>query len=416
MHKKHHKIIICVNCKSDLLSFSTIEGSNDKIVNGLITCSKCQTVYPIINGLICLLPAEMRPESIRKKEQRLLEFSSIKFQKEEEMEKKEQEGALNLRGLTVCVFAGASPGKHQEYVEIANKIGSTLGASGANLIYGAGADGIMGAIAKAALAAGGHVTGVLPKCFQKRNDILRDVPNLIIEDNMHHRKHIMYKHADVFLALPGGLGTLDEVIEVLTWLELGLHDKPLILFDINNYWTPFLNLLQHIDTQQLIRSNSAQLIKVVDNDLELTQLFRGFLNRNKKLEKPSVLDAAEKLSVSPFKKAFLLQHLAAEVGFTWPNINSAINKVKEELNELTQEVSQSEKINLRMKEEYSDLLFALINLARYLNVDIDLAVESANQKFIRRFGKLEEQIEKQAGAQLPLERMLAIWNKTKDTL
>lgn len=325
------------------------------------------------------------------------------------------EAAMTLKGLTVCVFAGASPGKHMEYVAVAEKVGSLLGSAGVNLVYGAGASGVMGAIAKAALAADGHVTGVLPTCFQERDDILRDVSSLVIEDTMHHRKHIMYKHADIFLALPGGLGTLDEVMEVLTWLELGFHHKPIILFDIKGFWAPLLSLLRHIDEQKLVRTDSARLIKVVNDEHELWKLLKQSFNANRKIDQTSIRDRAERLSTSPFKKAFLLQHFAAQAGFTWPTIDSAVDKIKEELDELIQEIKEPSHTDSRM-EEYGDLLFALINLSRYLNVDIDVAVETANQKFERRFSKVEAQIVKSKAASLTLEEMLKIWNKAKDNL
>ena len=143
----------------------------------------------------------------------------------------------------VCVFAGSSPGTLEAYRDCAAALGRELAAQGIALVYGGGGVGLMGVLADAALARGGRVTGVIPSSMVDRELAHRGVTDLRIVGSMHERKALMASLADAFLILPGGMGTLDELCEILTWAQLGLHAKPVGLVNVRGYWTGFLRFL-----------------------------------------------------------------------------------------------------------------------------------------------------------------------------
>jgi uncharacterized protein (TIGR00730 family) len=145
----------------------------------------------------------------------------------------------------LCVYCGSSAGIDASYRGAAARLGTLLAESGVELVYGGGRVGLMGVLADAALAAGGRVTGIIPRHLHDREAAHPGLSHMIVVASMHERKQRMFEFADAFAVLPGGLGTLDETIEMLTWRQLGLHEKPVIIADIAGYWAPLLALFEH---------------------------------------------------------------------------------------------------------------------------------------------------------------------------
>jgi len=153
----------------------------------------------------------------------------------------------------VCVYCGSGPGTDPAFVQAAREFGEILGRERIRLIYGGGAIGIMGAIAHAVLDHGGEVTGIIPEFLMSRERALRGTHDLVITRDMHERKRKMFEMADAFVALPGGVGTLEEVVEQITWVQLGRHRKPILLANIKGFWDPLCALLDHMKTLEFIR-------------------------------------------------------------------------------------------------------------------------------------------------------------------
>jgi uncharacterized protein (TIGR00730 family) len=149
----------------------------------------------------------------------------------------------NIRPFTVAVFCGSSPGSNPVYLEAAKLVGRRIAERGFGVVYGGGHVGLMGAVADAAMAAGGAVTGVIPHSLQQREDSSGELTELIVVDTMHERKLLMAERSDAFLALPGGPGTLEEITEQWTWAQLGIHEKPVGLLNVNGYYEPFIALV-----------------------------------------------------------------------------------------------------------------------------------------------------------------------------
>jgi hypothetical protein len=145
---------------------------------------------------------------------------------------------------TVAVFCGARPGRDPAFATAARALGTAIARAGIRLVYGGGRVGLMGALADGALSAGGQVVGIIPEFLSNREIAHPGLAQISVTDSMHSRKRQMFELADAFVALPGGLGTLDEVIEIITWRQLGLHDKPILLCDVAGSATPLLALLE----------------------------------------------------------------------------------------------------------------------------------------------------------------------------
>ena len=146
--------------------------------------------------------------------------------------------------FSLCVYCGSRPGLQAEFAAMAHQVGSWIGQHGGQLVYGGGHNGLMGIVADATLAAGGRVIGVIPKALVEKEWAHKGCTELHIVDTMHERKRIMAEHADAFLALPGGIGTLEEFFEVWTWRQLGYHSKPVGLLNLNGYYDSLLEFLQ----------------------------------------------------------------------------------------------------------------------------------------------------------------------------
>ncbi|MDA7424764.1 LOG family protein [Thalassococcus lentus] len=147
---------------------------------------------------------------------------------------------------SVCVYCGSRNGREAEYADQATALGSALAQEGWRLVYGAGDVGLMGTVARAAQDAGGETFGVIPTHLLEWEVGKRDLSTFIITETMHERKKVMLMNADAVVVMPGGAGSLDEFFEVLTWRQLGLHNKPIVLLDVLGYWGPLRGLLSHV--------------------------------------------------------------------------------------------------------------------------------------------------------------------------
>jgi hypothetical protein len=145
---------------------------------------------------------------------------------------------------SICVFCGSRPGNDPKFMKIASEVGAMIAKANKRLVFGAGGLGLMGATAQGALDAGGLVTGIVPEFLKNREIPVPKMDELLIVDSMHTRKRIMYDRSDAFIVLPGGLGTLDELVEIVTWFQLELHNKPVYLFNIDNYWEDWFKLIE----------------------------------------------------------------------------------------------------------------------------------------------------------------------------
>lgn len=175
-----------------------------------------------------------------------------------------------LRAL--CVYCAASQRANPRYRETAALLGRRAAEQGIEIVYGGGQVGLMGALADGALDAGGRVTGVIPEHLMSKELGHRHVSELVVVDSMHARKLRMFELSDAFAILPGGLGTLDETFEILTWRQLGLHDKPIVLLDDNGYWRPLLDLIEHQVKENFVRPEHAGALHVAKDIDELFAL------------------------------------------------------------------------------------------------------------------------------------------------
>ena len=169
---------------------------------------------------------------------------------------------------SVCVYCGSSPGRDETYIKAGHLLGRSIAKAGLRLVYGGGTKGIMGAVAEGALKAGGKVTGIIPRFLinkEATETALNRLDELLITDNMHERKHKMFEKSDAFVALPGGIGTVEEIVEIMTWGQLGHHRKPIVFGNVGGFWDPMLALLDHMAAEGFI--HTAQRVKplVVDD-------------------------------------------------------------------------------------------------------------------------------------------------------
>jgi hypothetical protein len=169
-----------------------------------------------------------------------------------------------MRGTRrLCVYCGSSDAVDARYRQSAKELGGHLAAAGIELVYGGGRVGLMGLLANAVLSAGGTVIGIIPKRLLDAEVAHLGVSELVVVDNMHDRKRQMAERADAFAVLPGGIGTLDEFFEIVSWKQLSLHEKPILLVDIGDYWAPLRTLLDHIVVNGFARPQTRGLIRIV---------------------------------------------------------------------------------------------------------------------------------------------------------
>jgi uncharacterized protein (TIGR00730 family) len=154
---------------------------------------------------------------------------------------------------TVCVYCGSGSGSSPRFVEAAIALGKVFAENNIRLVYGGGSVGLMGAVAKSVLDHGGTVTGIIPDFLANRERMNPNLTELVVTPDMHERKRLMFERSDAFVALPGGIGTLEELVEQMTWQQLGRHTKPVLLANIDNFWEPLLSLLTHMRATEFIR-------------------------------------------------------------------------------------------------------------------------------------------------------------------
>ncbi len=170
---------------------------------------------------------------------------------------------------SVCVYCGSSPGLDPIFVAQARAFGAELARNGIRLIYGGGGLGLMGEVARAAAAEGGAVTGIIPEFLVTREGKFGDASEMILTADMHERKRLMFERADAFVALPGGVGTLEELVEQLTWAQLGQHRKPILVANIAGFWDPLLSLLDHMRANAFIHGANPINLLVADDMAEI---------------------------------------------------------------------------------------------------------------------------------------------------
>lgn len=176
---------------------------------------------------------------------------------------------------SVCVFCGSRPGAHPAYGEAAEKLGAALARGRVELVYGGGSSGLMGQVAVSASRHGGRVVGVIPRFLMPREGALNIIDELIVVDTMHERKKIMFDRADAFVALPGGIGTLDELAEQLVWAQLGRHAKPIVLADVNDFWRPLLALFANMSGEGFLHDLQPGIFRVAEDIDEVVALATG---------------------------------------------------------------------------------------------------------------------------------------------
>lgn len=164
---------------------------------------------------------------------------------------------------SVCVYCGSSGAVAADYRQAASELGARLAEAGIEVVFGGGRVGLMGLLADAALARGGRVTGIIPARLRNAELAHQGVSELVVVETMHARKALMAERADAFAILPGGVGTLDEAFDILSWKQLGLHDKPIYLVDVEGYWAPLRRLLDHIVESGFAGSNTHRLLRIV---------------------------------------------------------------------------------------------------------------------------------------------------------
>jgi hypothetical protein len=192
----------------------------------------------------------------------------------------------------VCVFCGSSPGHNPAFFAAATQFGAILAKERVRLVYGGGSLGLMGALATSVLDNGGEVTGIIPEFLTVREKMLKRAQELIVTRDLHERKRLMFERADAFVALPGGIGTLEETVEQLTWAQLGRHRKPILIANIEGFWDPLCALLDHMRAQQFIRTPYAvePLIaeRVADILPRLNEAVRAVSKQDREMKTASV--------------------------------------------------------------------------------------------------------------------------------
>lgn len=167
----------------------------------------------------------------------------------------------------VCVYCGSQPGKDEAFMQAGRDLGKSIAENGLRLVYGGGTRGIMGAVASGTMSNGGKVLGIIPEFLMNKEaskQELTALTELVVTENMHQRKHRMFEEADAFVTLPGGIGTLEEIVEIMTWAQLGHHKKPMVFANINGFWNPMLELIDHMRASGFIHTGHLVQPLVVD--------------------------------------------------------------------------------------------------------------------------------------------------------
>lgn len=184
---------------------------------------------------------------------------------------------------SVCVYCGSSFGNNEAYKAAANDFGQVLAGAGIRLVYGGGGVGLMGESARAVHDAGGKVLGIMPQFLRSREFLYDDVETRVVT-SMHERKMMMFEESDAFVVLPGGIGTLEEVIELLSWRRLDLHNKPIIFLNIEGFWQPFFDLIDHTLKAQFSPPNFGLTYTSVDRVEDVLSAIADMKSRNVKID------------------------------------------------------------------------------------------------------------------------------------
>ena len=180
----------------------------------------------------------------------------------------------------LCVYCGSGPGRNPAYMAAARALGAHMANQGIGLVYGGGSLGLMGEVARSVIAGGGHVVGIIPEFLVNKERMLTEVNELIVTASMHERKMTMFERSDGFVALPGGLGTLEELVEISTWAQLDRHAKPIIICDIDDYWAPLITLINHMRQEKFIREGLELKFDVVKSAVEVVSVFEDRLRQS----------------------------------------------------------------------------------------------------------------------------------------
>jgi uncharacterized protein (TIGR00730 family) len=175
----------------------------------------------------------------------------------------------------VCVYCGSGQGDDPRFGEAADALGKALATAGIGLVYGGGGEGLMGRLARATLAGGGYVTGIIPSFLVRKEHALVEAQEMLVVENMHERKQAMFDRADAFVALPGGIGTLEELVEQMTWAQLGRHKKPILIADVGGFWRPLLALIAHMNDAGFIRRGFELRYQVAEKIGDVVPMLRA---------------------------------------------------------------------------------------------------------------------------------------------
>jgi len=185
---------------------------------------------------------------------------------------------------SICVYCGSRYGTNEKYKEAADILGKSIAAGGLKLVFGGGTRGLMGTTAGAARDAGGKVLGIIPEFLKKQEGLLDDIDHVIVE-TMHERKIKMFDACDAFCVLPGGIGTLEEMVEVMSWSSLALHKKPIILCNVDDYWAPFITLIEHVADGGFAYPGLRDMLIVVDDAADVVEAARKAIAETPAMEK-----------------------------------------------------------------------------------------------------------------------------------
>ena len=186
----------------------------------------------------------------------------------------------------VCVYCGSGNGNDARFGDAAEELGRALAAASVGLVYGGGGEGLMGRLARSTLAAGGYVTGIIPNFLVRKEHALTAAQEMVVVDTMHERKQAMFDRADAFVALPGGAGTLEELVEQLTWAQLNRHVKPILLADIGGFWRPLLALFAHMRIKGFIREGFDLRYLVAERIEDVLPMLRAAAERRSAEREP----------------------------------------------------------------------------------------------------------------------------------
>lgn len=173
---------------------------------------------------------------------------------------------------SICVYCGSSPGRGETYLDAGRSLGRSIAAHGLRLVYGGGTRGIMGAVADSTRGGGGKVMGIIPRFLMNKEateTALARLDELVVTEDMHERKHRMFEESDAFVALPGGIGTVEEIVEIMTWAQLGRHRKPIVFANIEGFWNPMLELIEHMRREGFVHTGHLVRPLVVDEAAEI---------------------------------------------------------------------------------------------------------------------------------------------------